>query len=99
MAASGSKRAAPEPAAEDLSRRVAELLEQQAATSEVLLAVGRSGFELEPIFEIVLHHAMRLCRADAGQIFTAAGDHFRLACASGGSDEYRSVIAARRIPL
>jgi hypothetical protein len=73
------------------------LLEQQAATSEVLLAVGRSDFELEPIFETVVEHAIRLCRADAGQIFVHEGDHFRLACASGGSDEYRSLIAERAI--
>ena len=75
------------------------MLEQQAATSNVLLAVGRSDFELEPIFETVVEHAIRLCRADAGQIFVHEGDHFRLACASGGSDEYRSLIAERVIPL
>ena len=76
-----------------------ELLEQQRATTEVLLAVGRSRFELEPIFETVLNYAMRLCRADAGQIFIHEGDHYRLGWASGGSDEYRSMLATRRIPL
>ena len=69
------------------------------ATSEILLAVGRSDFELQPIFETVVEHAIRLCRADAGQIFVREGDHFRLACAAGGSEEYRAVIAARRLPL
>ncbi len=76
-----------------------ELLEQQRATTEVLLVVGRSGFELEPIFETVLNYAMRLCRADAGQIFIHEGDHYRLGWASGGSDEYRSMLATRRIPV
>ena len=75
------------------------MLEQQTATSEVLLAVGRSDFELQPIFETVVEHAIRLCRADAGQIFVHEGDHFRLACASGGSDDYRSLITEREIPL
>ncbi len=99
---SGRGSASPQPAnsrLEALSSELAELLEQQAATSEVLLAVGRSDFELEPIFETVVEHAIRLCRADAGQIFVHEGDHFRLACASGGSDEYRSLIAEREIPL
>ena len=84
---------------EALTSELAQLLEQQTATSEVLLAVGRSDFELQPIFETVVEHAIRLCRADAGQIFVREGDHFRLACASGGSEEYRSVIGEREIPL
>jgi signal transduction histidine kinase len=75
------------------------LLELQTATSEVLEAIGRSGFELEPIFETVLHHAARLCRADAGHIFTHEGNHYRLAWVSGGSEEYRSALATRVIPL
>ena len=84
---------------EDLSNELAQLVDQQTATSEVLLAVGRSDFELQPIFETVLEHAIRLCRAEAGQIFVHEGDHFRLAFALGGSDEYRSVIAERELPL
>jgi signal transduction histidine kinase/CheY-like chemotaxis protein len=90
---------AAESTLEDLSTRLAELLDQQTATSEVLLAVGRSDFELQPIFETVVEHAIRLCHADAGQIFVYEGDHFRLACASGGSGEYRSMLAQREIPL
>ena len=84
---------------EELTRKLEELLDQQTATSEVLLAVGRSDFELQPIFETVVEHAIRLCHADAGQIFVHEADHFRLACASGGSDEYRSMLAEREIPL
>jgi signal transduction histidine kinase/DNA-binding response OmpR family regulator len=95
----GSKSPPPSSRLEDLSSELAELVEQQTATSEVLRAVGRPDFELQPIFETVVEHAMRLCRADAGQIFIHAGDHYRLACASGGSDEYRAVIAARQVPL
>jgi signal transduction histidine kinase len=73
------------------------LLEQQTATNEVIQAIGRSGFELRPIFETVVEHARRLCRADAAQIFTYDTDHYRLASASGGSEEYRSLIGAREI--
>ena len=73
------------------------LLEQQAATNQVIEAIGRPGFELQPIFETVAEHAVRLCRADAAQIFVHDTDHYRLATAVGGSDEYRSLIAARAI--
>jgi signal transduction histidine kinase len=95
----GSEPRPPGSSIEALSSELEQLLEQQTATSEVLLAVGRSDFELQPIFETVVEHAIRLCRADAGQIFVREGDHFRLACASGGSEEYRSVIGEREIPL
>jgi signal transduction histidine kinase len=84
---------------EELSRDRSELLELQTATSEVLEAIGRFGFELEPIFETVVRHAIHLCRADAGLIFTHERDHYRLAWASGGSQAYRSLLAARDIPL
>ena len=73
------------------------MLEQQTATNEVIRAIGRSGFELQPIFETVVDHAMRLCRADAAQIRIYDGGHFRLASASGGSEEYRALIGARDI--
>jgi len=84
---------------EALSSELAQLRDQQAATNEVLLAVARSDFELQPIFETVVEQAIRLCKADAGQIFVKEGDHFRLACAAGGSEEYRSLIGGRQLPL
>jgi signal transduction histidine kinase len=84
---------------ERLSRDRSELLELQTATSDVLEAIGRSGFELEPIFETVVRHAIHLCKADAGLIFTHERDHYRLAWISGGSPEYRSELAARDVPV
>ena len=84
---------------ERLSRDRSELLELQTATSDVLEAIGRSGFELDPIFETVVRHAIHLCRADAGHIFTYERDRYRLAWLSGGSPEYRSELAARNIPV
>jgi class 3 adenylate cyclase len=80
------------------SSELAELREQMVATNEVLLAVARPDFELQPIFEMVVEQAIRLCKADAGQMFVREGDGFRLACAAGGSDEYRSLIGERKIP-
>ena len=84
---------------ERLSRDRSELLELRTATSDVLEAIGRSGFELEPIFETVVRHAIHLCKADAGLIFTHERDHYRLAWISGGSPEYRAELAARDIPV
>ena len=48
--------------------RVAELIEQQAAISEVLRAIANSPHDLQPIFDAILDSATRLCRADAGSL-------------------------------
>jgi signal transduction histidine kinase/DNA-binding response OmpR family regulator len=89
--------AQPDPAPRDVSverlrRDLAWAIEQQAATSEVLEAMGRSSTELEPVFEIVVRHAMRLCRADAGMVYELDGDVYRPAVVIGGSEEYRALL-------
>src|SRR4051795_2062557 len=77
---------------ERLKRDLADATEQQAATSEILRAIGRSESELEPVFETVLRHAVRLCRADAGLVFRLEDDVYRVAVALGGSEEYRRYL-------
>jgi class 3 adenylate cyclase len=99
LTGSGSESRPRNSPVEALSNELAQLREQHVATNEVLLAVARSDFELQPIFETVVEQAIRLCKADAGQMFVKEGDHFRLACAAGGSEEYRSLIGERELPL
>jgi signal transduction histidine kinase len=48
--------------------RVTELIEQQAAISEVLRAIANSPHDLQPIFDAILDSAARLCRADIGAL-------------------------------
>jgi signal transduction histidine kinase/ActR/RegA family two-component response regulator len=84
--------AEPDPSVEQLRRDLAEATEREAAAGEVLEAIGRPAFELEPVFETVLHQAVRLCRADAGLIYLLDGDLYRLAFAIGGSQEYRDYV-------
>jgi signal transduction histidine kinase/CheY-like chemotaxis protein len=81
-----------------LTRELAEAIEQQTATSQVLRAIGRSGSELEPVFETVVQHAVRLCAADGGQIFQLEGDVYRLAVALGGSAAYRRYLGDSPVP-
>jgi hypothetical protein len=70
---------------EELERDLAEAIERQSATDQVLDVVGRSAFELQPVFETVLRQAVRLCGADAGLIYLLDGDVYRMAFALGGS--------------
>jgi transcriptional regulator with GAF, ATPase, and Fis domain len=48
--------------------RVAELIEQQTAISDVLRAIANSPHDLQPIFDAILDSATRLCRADTGSL-------------------------------
>jgi signal transduction histidine kinase len=57
-----------ESTASELQDRVTELIEQQAAISEVLRAIANSPHDLQPIFDAILDSATRLCRADIGAL-------------------------------
>jgi len=52
----------------ELQTQVTELIEQQAAISEVLRAIASSPHDLQPIFDAILDSATRLCRADIGSL-------------------------------
>jgi signal transduction histidine kinase/CheY-like chemotaxis protein len=89
----------PDARIERLARDLADAIEQQAATSQVLETIGRSVSALEPVFETVVHHAVRLCAADGGYVYQLEDDVYRLAVAIGGSAEYRGYLAEHVIPL
>jgi two-component system NtrC family sensor kinase len=63
----------------DLKKKLAEALEQQTATSEVLSVISSSPGELEPVFETMLANATRLCGAEFGVLELDDGDVSRIA--------------------
>ena len=97
MAAEQEPGAPVDPRVEQITRDLAEAIEQQAATSEILDVIGRGQLELQPVFETVVRHAVRLCRADAGMVYQLDGDVYRLAYLLGGPDAYRAEIEDRPI--
>jgi signal transduction histidine kinase len=67
-----------ERTASEQQDRVTELIEQQTAISEVLRAIASSPHDLQPIFDVILDSATRLCRADAGSLRLSDESGFRL---------------------
>jgi C4-dicarboxylate-specific signal transduction histidine kinase len=72
-----------ERTASELEGRVSELIEQQTAISEVLLAIASSPHDLQPIFDAILDSATRLCRADAGTLRLSEESGLRLVAVRG----------------
>jgi two-component system, NtrC family, sensor kinase len=60
-----------------------ETLEQQTATSEVLSVISSSPGSLEPVFQIVLANATRICGAKFATIFLREGEALRSAAMHG----------------
>jgi signal transduction histidine kinase/DNA-binding response OmpR family regulator/HPt (histidine-containing phosphotransfer) domain-containing protein len=67
-------------------------LEQQTATSELLKVIGRSTFDLRPVFETLVENAVRLCAAECGFIFRFDGRLLRFAVGHNVAPEFRDYL-------
>src|SRR5262249_33403478 len=77
--------------------KLAEALEQQAATSDVLQIISSSPGELQPVFQTILANAVRLCEAKFGTLFLCEGDAFRVASMHNAPLAYAE--ARTRMPI
>jgi signal transduction histidine kinase len=71
---------------------VAEALQQQTATADVLKVISRSTFDLQAVLENLLESAVRLCDADRGLVYRQDGDVYRVAASCGHSPEWLATI-------
>src|SRR5262249_38384253 len=57
----------------DLEKRLAESLEQQTATSEILRVIASSPANMQPVFETIVRNAVRLCNGVGAALFRTDG--------------------------
>jgi signal transduction histidine kinase len=79
--------------------RVAELIEQQMAVSEVLRAIAGSPSDLQPIFDTILANATRLCRAEWGRLTLFEGSDYRVVSIRGLPDPHLAGWDGRAFPV
>jgi GAF domain-containing protein len=79
------------------TRELAEALQQQTATSEVLRVISSSPGELEPVFQAMLENATRLCEAKFGTLYLCEGDALRTIAMYGAPTAFAE--ARRRNPM
>jgi hypothetical protein len=76
--------AEPEDENARLRHELAEALEQQAATEEVLRIIASSPGELSRVFQAMLANATRICEANFGTLYRYDGNAFEW-CAGVGT--------------
>jgi len=68
-------------------QQLAEALEQQTATSEVLRVISSSPGDAQPVFDMIARHAARLCNAQFCHVFGFDGELLHFAAEYGLSPE------------
>ena len=62
---------------EQRTSALAEALERQTATAEILNVIASSPSDVRPVLEAVAERSRLLCLADAGKVWLLNGDHLR----------------------
>src|SRR5712691_9881175 len=71
----------------DANAELTEALEQQTATSEILRVISSSPTDLQPVFDTIAEHAMRLCHALHGVVLRFDGKLIHLVALANASPE------------
>jgi GAF domain-containing protein len=83
---------------QDCRRQLAEALEQQTATSEVLRVIASSPTELQPVLDSLIANAVKLSGATMGHIRQVEGEFYRVVAHYGESRDRISFLRSNPLP-
>ncbi|MBK3664601.1 GAF domain-containing protein [Bradyrhizobium diazoefficiens] len=82
---------------EQRTAELSESLQQQTATAEVLRAISNSSGDLQPVFDVMLANATRICEAKFGMMLLVEGDSARCVALHNAPEAFAE--QRRREPL
>ena len=81
---------------EERTRELTEALEQQTATSEILGVISSSPTDVQPVFEVIVERAVRLCGGRFGRVYRYDGNLIHVVARHGvsaaGAEELQQVF-------
>jgi len=77
------------------NRALAEALEQQTATSQILRVISQSPTDVQPVFDTIAAAALKLCRASSAIVVTFDGELTNLAALADVSPEGADALRRR----
>jgi signal transduction histidine kinase len=79
----------------DLKKKLAEALEQQTATAEILGIISSSPTDVQPVFDMIVRNFVSLCGSTFGAIYTFDGELVHFASAYGFSPDQIAGLKAK----
>jgi GAF domain-containing protein len=77
------------------NRELTMALDTQTATSDILRVISQSQTDVQPVFDAIVHSAVRLLRAYAGGLLRVAGEQIELAALTSTDDAGDAALRAR----
>src|SRR5262249_49353612 len=81
------------------TRELSESLEQQTATSEVLKVISRSTFDLRAVLDTLIKSAVRICRAEKGNVALLRDDTIEYIAQDGFPPDFLEYMKALHLKV